>query len=85
MTDLEKLQSDMRVMLQDIGDSIADALDQMLKGKWTDDHGHDVRLNASMMCLKDILAAMTHYRSKNSWTLEHVAARNAQREEADNG
>lgn len=37
------------------GDAIADVFEQMNKGKWIDDHGHDVQLNRGMLALKDRL------------------------------
>lgn len=70
MSDVVKLKNDMRRMMQDTGDAIADVLNQMLKGDWHDDHGHAVKMNAQMLHLRDVLAAMTDYRNKNPWTLE---------------
>mgnify|MGYP003526849647 CR=1 FL=1 len=71
--DIDVLKRDMRNMMQDTGDAIVGVFDQMLKGKWHDDLGHDVQMNAQMLKLKDVLVTMTEYRSKNPWTLERTA------------
>lgn len=53
-----------RDMMQHIGDSIADALEQMTKGNWRDDHGHDVRQNAQMQKLGKTLNDMVGFRAE---------------------
>jgi len=37
------------------GDSVADVFEQMNKGNWVDDHGHDVQMNAKMLNLLPIM------------------------------
>ena len=68
--DVEAIKRDMRDMMQDTGDAIADVFNQMIKGNWKDDHDHDVRMNRAMCRLKDVLAAMIEYRKSNPWTLK---------------
>lgn len=69
-TETDKIKNDLRCILQDTGDAIVSVFDQMQKGKWTDDLGHDVQMNTAMLRLKDILGAMVDYRARNPWTLE---------------
>lgn len=52
-------------LLQEVGDAIAGVFDQMLKGKWRDDHDHDVRFNAQMLKLKDALGAIGKFRENH--------------------
>lgn len=61
MPDFEQATKD---MMQLIGDSIADALEQMNKGNWRDDHGHDVRQNVQMQRLADTLNDMVGFRAE---------------------
>ncbi len=42
---------------QALGDATADMFDQLVRGKWRDDHGHDVMLNKTMLDLKEALRA----------------------------
>lgn len=44
---------DMLEVILSFGRAATDVFEQMLNGKWTDDHGHDVQLNAAMISLKD--------------------------------
>jgi hypothetical protein len=37
-----------QALIQIFGDRITDMFEQMERGHWTDDHGHDVRLNKAM-------------------------------------
>ena len=61
MTDFEHATKD---MMQQIGDSIADALEQMNKGNWRDDQGYDVRQNAQMQRLAVTLNDMVGFRAE---------------------
>jgi hypothetical protein len=42
-------------LIERFGDAVTDMFEQMLRGKWTDDHGHDVRMNKQMMALKPLI------------------------------
>lgn len=50
--------------IQAMGDSIAEAIDQMLKGNWVDDHGHDVKLNQAMVTMKEELGKTILFRTQ---------------------
>lgn len=52
-------------LLQAVGDAIANVIDRMLKGSWTDDHGHPVHLNITMTRLAEVLGEMTQYRTNH--------------------
>lgn len=60
---LAKARESLEPLLQQVGDSIADAIEQMLKGNWRDDHDHDVRNNVKMIALKDTLNAIMAFRT----------------------
>ena len=49
-------------LAQAFGDAIADMFEQMLEGKWVDDHGHDVGLNTAMIACKRPMLAAIEYR-----------------------
>lgn len=51
--------------VQNMGDAVAYVFEQMLRGKWVDDHNHDVRRNAAMLDLKDRLGDMTAFRAEH--------------------
>ena len=43
------------------GDGVANVFEQLEKGNWTDDHGHDVRMNKAMADLVVLMKrAMKH-------------------------
>lgn len=44
--------NDEKAMIVELGNAATDVFEQMLKGNWRDDHGHDVRLNKAMCDLK---------------------------------
>lgn len=50
-----KAFSDAREVVRVMGNAAADVIDQMLKGKWKDDHDHDVRKNTAMVALAESL------------------------------
>ena len=50
-----KLRTAERERMEALGDAAADVIEQMLKGHWVDDHGHDVSLNMAMLDLKNAL------------------------------
>ena len=56
------LEADLRLLLQTTGDAIALTFVQMLAGRWRDDHGHDVALNAGMVGLADVLRQIMRFR-----------------------
>ena len=58
------MEAALKPLLQKTGDSIADMLEQMLKGNWRDDHGHDVKMNATMITLKVVLIALGMFREE---------------------
>lgn len=64
MTDTEKLAA-LEAQVQKLGDAAADVIDQMLKGSWRDDMGHDVRRNVAVIELKDQLGAMIAFRAEH--------------------
>ena len=55
-------KKDIEELLQDTGDGIALLFEQYLKGKWTDDQGHDVGMNNAMINLKNILKDIMEFR-----------------------
>ena len=42
-------------LVERFGDAVTDMFDQMDRGNWVDDHGHDVRMNAQMRALIPIV------------------------------
>ena len=50
-------------LLQQTGDGIAAVFEQMLKGNWRDDHGHDVKFNIAMQGLKHLLIRLGNFRA----------------------
>lgn len=42
-------------LIAEFGDAVTDMFEQMSRGNWTDDHGHDVRMNAKMLALKPLI------------------------------
>lgn len=56
-------------MVRDVGDAIANALEQLTKGKWRDEHGNEIKNNREMLHLRDVLSALVHFRDVNPWML----------------
>ena len=54
MTDNEK---SLDACLCRLGGAVADMFEQLMRGNWRDDHGHDVVLNKQML---DLMAALRH-------------------------
>jgi hypothetical protein len=42
-------------LIEKFGDAVSDMFEQMVRGHWVDDHGHDVRLNSKMAALKPLV------------------------------
>lgn len=59
------MEDELKELLQQTGDGIADVFTQMQKGNWIDDHGHDVRMNAAMQNMKTVLVAIMQFRTKH--------------------
>lgn len=57
-------------LLQTTGDAIANAIEQMGKGDWEDDHGHPVSKNIKMIELANTLQTLVEFRNQNPWTLD---------------
>ena len=51
-------------LIQKTGDAIANMFEQMLRGKWRDDNGHDVQMNAQMLELAMAIKAAVRLRAK---------------------
>ena len=51
-------------MLNLVGDKVVDMFEQMGKGNWTDDHGHDVKMNVAMIALLEAMHKAYAYRQK---------------------
>lgn len=51
-------------MLNLVGDKVVDMFEQMEKGKWTDEHGHEVKMNVTMIALLDAMQKAWAYRQK---------------------
>jgi hypothetical protein len=58
------VEDELKTLLQDTGDKIADVISQLVKGGWTDDHGHWVGDNVSMIRLRDQLGPLMNFRTK---------------------
>lgn len=52
-------------LLQGVGDSISDVIEQMMRGSWRDDHGHFVMDNVAMVNLAGQLRKMMKFRTDN--------------------
>ena len=59
------MEAALKPLLQKTGDSIADMFEQMIKGNWRDDHGHNVKLNVSMITLTAVLTAIGMFREEH--------------------
>ena len=44
--------TEMYDLIERFGRPVTDMFEQLEKGNWQDDHGHDVRMNAAMIALK---------------------------------
>lgn len=49
--------------IQEMGDAMAHIMDQMLKGNWIDDNGHDVRNNIYMIRAADVMRRVMTFRT----------------------
>lgn len=58
---MERIREPVRIAEQ-FGDRVCDVFDQMQKGNWRDDLDHDVRMNKSMLSLKDALEQAVAWR-----------------------
>lgn len=50
--------------IQEMGDSLAHIFDQMLKGKWVDELGHDVQKNVHMINAGVVLRRVMSFRTE---------------------
>jgi hypothetical protein len=52
--DMQTIQActEMYSLIERFGRTVTDMFEQLEKGNWEDDHGHDVRMNAAMIALK---------------------------------
>lgn len=57
-------KKDLTVLLQNTGDSVAYLFEQLTKGSWVDDNGHDVRLNMAMLGMQKVLIDIMEFRTK---------------------
>ena len=55
--------AELKPLLQNIGDGIANMFDQLVKGNWRDDHDHDVKMNVHMLNLQDVLKQIIRFRA----------------------
>ena len=55
--------AELKPLLQNIGDGIANMFDQLVKGNWRDDHDHDVKMNVHMLNLHDVLKQIMRFRA----------------------
>lgn len=60
---LVKANAELKPLLQNIGDGIANMFDQLVKGNWRDDHDHDVKMNVHMLNLQDVLKQIMRFRA----------------------
>lgn len=60
---LAKANAELKPLLQNIGDGIANMFDQLVKGNWRDDHDHDVKMNVHMLNLHDVLKQIMRFRA----------------------
>lgn len=50
--------------IQEMGDAIAHIMNQMLKGNWVDDNGHDVKNNVYMIGATDTMRRVMEFRTR---------------------
>ncbi len=60
---LVKANAELKPLLQNIGDGIANMFDQLVKGNWRDDRDHDVKMNVHMLNLQDVLKQIMRFRA----------------------
>ncbi len=70
--------------VQQMGDRVADMFEQMNKGNWIDDHGHDVRMNRAMMDLLGTMNAVMRFRTDAQSCNHRHRARRSQGEKPCN-
>jgi len=58
----DDLRKKLRSLEDRIGDTATDLFEQMLKGNWKDDHGHDISLNYKMVELQQIVTDILQQR-----------------------
>ena len=65
---MSEWNSEMYALIEMFGRTVTDMFEQLEKGDWKDDHGHDVRMNAAMIALKqpvrDAIALRTKMNGK---------------------
>lgn len=59
------MDDELKELLQSTGDRVAALIEQMLKGNWVDDMGHQVRRNKAMDDLKYVLKDIGDFRAKH--------------------
>lgn len=62
MTDTEKLEAAQN-QLQILGDAVVSVFEQLLKGNWIDDTGHDVAGNFAIVSLADAMKSTIKMRA----------------------
>ena len=58
------MEEELKVLLQNVGDGIADMFEQLIKGSWEDSMGHAVKDNAQMLALQGRLMEIAAFRAK---------------------
>lgn len=48
---LTRERDESQALIAEFGDKVADMFEQMERGNWVDDHGHNVKMNAAMCAL----------------------------------
>ena len=61
----ETLKAELDGLISQTGDAIAALCEQMLKGNWTDDMGHLVRMNTAMLAMQGRLVALGEFRARH--------------------
>lgn len=61
-------------LIQQFGDAATNVFEQMLKGNWKDDHGHDVKNNVHMMALADAVRTAIAFRDSPEYLITVRAA-----------
>lgn len=59
------MEEELKKLLQDVGDAIADVAEQVSVGTWVDDRGQLVRNNKEMQTLVLRLEQIGHFRHKH--------------------
>ncbi len=55
MKSQQEAAKELHAMVWKFGDAATDVFEQMLKGNWKDDQGHDVKMNQAMFVLADVV------------------------------